>query len=62
MTLAPHKDGPGLRGYELFIKAYERGVSIRANGDTIALAPILTSNPSDLEEIFDLVRQSLRAL
>lgn len=62
MTLAPHKDGPGLRGYELFIKAYERGVSIRANGDTIALAPILTSNQSDLDEIFDLVRQSLRAL
>ncbi len=62
LTLAPHPDGPGLRGYELFIKAYERGVAIRANGDTIAIAPILTSTPADIGEIFDLVRQSLRAL
>ena len=62
LTLAPHPDGPGLRGYELFTKAYERGIAIRANGDTIAVAPILTSTPADIEEIFDLVRQSLRAL
>ncbi len=62
MTLSPHPDGPGLRGYELFTKAYEKGIAIRANGDTIAIAPILTSTPADIEEIFDLVRQSLRAL
>lgn len=62
LTLAPHPDGPGLRGYELFIKAYEKGIAIRANGDTIAIAPILTSTAADIEEIFDLVRQSLRSL
>jgi beta-alanine--pyruvate transaminase len=62
MTLAPHPDGPGQRASELFIKAFENGVSIRANGDTIAIAPILTSSPADIEEIFDLVRFSLRAL
>ena len=62
LTLAPHPDGPGLRGFELFLKAYERGVAIRSNGDTIAIAPILNSNEDDLGQIIDIVRLSLRAL
>jgi beta-alanine--pyruvate transaminase len=62
LTLAQSKEGPGVRGYELFIKAYELGVAIRSNGDTIAIAPILNSTEADIEAIFDLVRQSLRVI
>jgi beta-alanine--pyruvate transaminase len=62
LTLATHRDGPGVRGYQLFQTAFEQGIAIRANGDNIALAPILTSGPDDIEEIVALVRQSLRAL
>lgn len=52
LTLAPDPEGPGRRGQALFLAAYEEGLSIRANGDTIAIAPILTSRPEDLEDIF----------
>ncbi len=62
LTLETHRDGPGVRGYSLFLAAYEKGVAIRSNGDTIAIAPILTSDRQDIEEIVDLVRQSLRSL
>ncbi len=62
LSLEPHRDGPGIRGYSLFLSAYEKGVAIRSNGDTIAIAPILTSNQGDIESIIELVRQSLRTL
>ena len=52
LTLAADPEGPGRRGQALFLAAYEEGLSIRANGDTIAIAPILTSRPEDLEDIF----------
>jgi len=61
LTLAPHPDGPGVRAYGVFLKAYELGVAIRSNGDTLAIAPILTSEKSDIEAIIDLVRAALRA-
>ena len=62
LTLEMHRDGPGVRGYSLFLAAYEKGIAIRSNGDTIAIAPILTSCRQDIEAIIDLVRQSLRSL
>ncbi len=62
LSLEPHRDGPGIRGYSLFLAAYEKGVAVRSNGDTIAIAPILTSDRQDIEAIIDTVRQSLRSL
>ncbi|MDE2464248.1 MAG: aminotransferase class III-fold pyridoxal phosphate-dependent enzyme [Alphaproteobacteria bacterium] len=62
LTLAPHPDGPGTRGYALFLAAYERGLAIRSNGDTIAIAPILISERQDIEDIIEHVRRSLRSL
>ena len=51
----------GARAYDVFLKSYEAGVSVRSNGDTIAIAPILTSTKEDLEDIIDCVRKGLRA-
>lgn len=48
----------GARSYDLFLKAYEHGIGIRANGDTIAIAPILTSSQSELEPIFDALKKA----
>jgi beta-alanine--pyruvate transaminase len=62
LSLEPHRDGPGIRGYSLFLSAYEKGVAIRSNGDTIAVAPILTSDRRDIEAIIETVRQSLRSI
>ena len=52
----------GVRAYDVFLKSYEAGVTVRSNGDTIAIAPILTSTKEDLEDIIDCVRKGLRAV
>jgi beta-alanine--pyruvate transaminase len=62
LTLESRADQPGMRGYDLFLQAYEFGVSIRNNGDTAAIAPILTSKRQDIDEIIDAVRNALRRL
>jgi beta-alanine--pyruvate transaminase len=62
LTLETRPGAPGARGYELFLRAFEEGVAIRNNGDTIAIAPILTSRPEDIEAIFDGVRKAFAKL
>lgn len=53
------KDGViGVRSYEFFLKAFENGLNIRTNGDTIAIAPILTSSKQELEPIFDILKKT----
>lgn len=57
------RDGvKGARAYDVFLKSYDAGVSVRPNGDTIAIAPILTSTKEDLEDIIDRFRKGLRAV
>lgn len=48
----------GARSYDFFLKAYEHGINIRTNGDTIAIAPILTSSKQELEPIFDILKKT----
>ncbi|MDA9553945.1 aminotransferase class III-fold pyridoxal phosphate-dependent enzyme, partial [Emcibacteraceae bacterium] len=48
----------GARSYGFFLKAYEHGINIRTNGDTIAIAPILTSSKQELEPIFDILKKT----
>jgi beta-alanine--pyruvate transaminase len=62
LTLESKPGEIGARGYELFLHAFEEGVAIRNNGDTIAIAPILTSSPSDIEAIFDGVQRAFRRM
>lgn len=57
------RDGTiGARAYDLFLKAYEHGIGVRSNGDTVAIAPILTSGPADLDPIFDALRKAANEL
>lgn len=48
----------GARSHDFFLKAYEHGINIRTNGDTIAIAPILTSSKQELEPIFDILKKT----
>jgi beta-alanine--pyruvate transaminase len=48
----------GTRAYDFFLKAYEHGINVRTNGDTIAIAPILTSSQQELEPIFDALKKA----
>ncbi|MEI9994322.1 MAG: aminotransferase class III-fold pyridoxal phosphate-dependent enzyme [Rhizomicrobium sp.] len=60
LTIAPREGG--VRAYDVFLAAYAHGVAIRSNGDTIAVAPILTSTRSDIDAIVDGVRKALRSV
>jgi beta-alanine--pyruvate transaminase len=52
---------PGARGYEVFLKCFERGMLVRFTGDTIALSPPLIIERSQIEQIFGTLREVLRA-
>ena len=60
LSLAPRTGAPGARGYDVFLATFEDGVAIRNNGDTLALAPILTSSRQDIDRIVESLRQGLR--
>jgi beta-alanine--pyruvate transaminase len=58
LTIAQRDGVVGARANDFFLKAYELGMGIRGNGDTIAIAPILTSSKQELDPIFDILQKT----
>ncbi|MGH8149879.1 MAG: aspartate aminotransferase family protein [Steroidobacteraceae bacterium] len=50
----------GARGFDVFLKCFERGVLVRQTGDIIALSPPLVIEPKHIEQIFETLRSVLR--
>jgi len=44
------------------VQAFEKGAYIRVSGDTIALAPPLIIQKSEIDQLFGTVRDVLKAL
>ncbi len=61
VTVETRPGAPGARGTEVFLKTYEHGVAIRANGDHLAMAPILTMGRTEIDMTIDALRKALRA-
>ncbi|HMN44369.1 MAG TPA: aspartate aminotransferase family protein [Povalibacter sp.] len=59
IELQPRAGAPGARGYEMLVKAFERGLLIRATGDIIALSPPLIIEPQQIDEIVTVMRELL---
>ena len=54
------RDGAaGARGYEAFVKSWERGLLVRVTGDTIALSPPLIMKESHMDEMVSILRSVL---
>ena len=51
IELAPRAGAPGARAYEIFVKAFEKGILIRTTGDTIALSPPLIVEPAHIDQL-----------
>jgi beta-alanine--pyruvate transaminase len=62
IELAPRADAPGARAYEVFLKAYEKGLLVRFTGDIIALSPPLIINESQIGEIVSTLAHVLKAV
>jgi beta-alanine--pyruvate transaminase len=60
IELAPRAGAPGARALDAHIKAFEQGAYIRVAADIIALAPPLIIAKSDIDRLFDIVRDVLK--
>jgi len=59
IELASREGAPGARGFETYLKCWERGVLIRNTGDILALAPALIVEESQIDEIISTIRTAL---
>ncbi|MBV9318216.1 MAG: aspartate aminotransferase family protein [Gammaproteobacteria bacterium] len=61
LELEPIAGRPGARGFEVFARCFERGVLVRQTGEVIALSPPLIIEKPQIDQIFDTLREALRA-
>jgi len=47
-------DAPGRRAHTRFVKAFNRGLLVRATGDIIALSPPLIIEKKEIDQLFDI--------
>lgn len=62
IELSERDGAPGARAYDAFVDCFERGLLIRTTGDTIALSPPLIVTTAQIDEIVDILGESLRKI
>jgi len=62
IDLAPRAGAPGARGLEAFGACFERGVLIRASGDTLMLSPPLIVERAHIDQIFGTLADVLKGI
>jgi beta-alanine--pyruvate transaminase len=60
VEMDPRQGKPGARGYEVFLKCFERGLMVRQTGDTIAMAPPLIIETKQIERIVETLGAVIR--
>ena len=60
VELEPRQGKPGARGFDVFLKCFERGVMVRQTGDTIAMSPPLVIEPKQIERIVETLSAVIR--
>ncbi|MDH5488409.1 MAG: aspartate aminotransferase family protein, partial [Rhodospirillaceae bacterium] len=59
VELEPRPGKPTARAYDVFVKAYEKGLLVRTTGDIIALSPPLIISKEQIDELFSILRDTL---
>jgi len=59
LELEPRGNAVGARGFEVMKKAWDMGLMVRANGDTLACSPPLIVQDSQIDEMFTTVKSAL---
>lgn len=63
IDLTPHADGPTKRGFAAMDHAFHKeGIMLRYTGDTLALTPPLIITESQIDELTEKVRRTIRAV
>src|ERR1700735_2901218 len=60
VELEPRPGKPGTRGFDVFLKCFERGVLVRVTGDTIALSPPLILDEKQIAQIVETLAGAIR--
>jgi beta-alanine--pyruvate transaminase len=60
VELEPRAGKPGTRGFEVFLKCFERGVMVRQTGDTIAMSPPLIIQSAQITRLVETLGGVLR--
>ena len=60
IELEPIAGKPGLRGYQTFVRAFEKGLLVRVTGDIIALSPPLIIEKQHVEQVFGMLGEVLK--
>jgi len=61
IELEPIPGKPGARAFDVFVRAFEKGILIRTTGDIIALSPPLIIERSHVDELFGTLADVLKA-
>lgn len=61
IELEPRPGKPTARAFDVFLKAYEKGLLIRTTGETIALSPPLIISKAQIDELFSILRAVITA-
>jgi beta-alanine--pyruvate transaminase len=59
IELDPIAGKPGARGHEVFTRCFADGLLVRAAGDAIALSPPLIISTTQIDELFEILRNVL---
>jgi len=62
VELAPRAGAPGGRGFDAYLRCYEKGVLVRQTGDIIAIAPALIVEEAQIDQITQTLRDVLTAI
>jgi beta-alanine--pyruvate transaminase len=62
VELAPRAGAPGARGFETYLRCFDKGVLVRNTGDIIALAPALIVEETHIQQIIATLREVLQSI
>ena len=62
IELEPMEGRPAARAFQVFLRAFEKGVLVRTTGDTIALSPPLIVKKNHIDQIFSTLREVLASI
>lgn len=62
IQLELHKDPEIDRVYEAFVNCFEKGTTVRFTGDTIALSPPLIISKEQIDQMIEIVGESIKAI
>jgi beta-alanine--pyruvate transaminase len=60
VELAPRKDAPGARAYEVMVDCFNRGLVARVTGDIIAMSPPLIVERSQIDEMVNILGDAIK--